>query len=192
MDTLVFDIETKNFFTSPDVGWDNFDALRISVVGVYSYAANRYFCYTEHETEALAELFKGASRIVGFSINRYDIPVLQGHFTRLGHGIDLNEKEKIDLLDDIKQRMGSRISLEKLSQANLGTGKTGHGAHAIELYNEGKIEELKEYCLKDVELTKALYDLSTTRGYFYIPDRETGALSKLHLKDSHEEISYLS
>jgi hypothetical protein len=32
LDTLVFDIETQNFFTDPDVGWDNYDALKISVV----------------------------------------------------------------------------------------------------------------------------------------------------------------
>ena len=76
MDTLVFDIETQNFFTDPGVGWDNFAALKISVVGVYSYAQDRYLVFEESEMEKLAELFRGAKRIVGFSMNRYDVPVL--------------------------------------------------------------------------------------------------------------------
>ena len=32
MDTIVFDIETQNFFTDLGVGRDNFAALKISVV----------------------------------------------------------------------------------------------------------------------------------------------------------------
>ncbi|MDO8536868.1 MAG: hypothetical protein Q7R94_01325, partial [bacterium] len=83
MDTLVFDIETQNFFTDPDVGWDNFGALKISAVGVYSYAQNKYFCFEESEIDKVAELFRGASRLVGFSMNRYDIPVLNLYFQRL-------------------------------------------------------------------------------------------------------------
>ena len=83
LDTLVFDIETQNFFTDPDVGWDNFEALKISVVAVYSYLEDRYYVYEEHEMEKLAELFRDARRIVGFSMNRYDIPVLHHYFQKL-------------------------------------------------------------------------------------------------------------
>ena len=83
LDTLVFDIETQNFFTDPDVGWDNYAALKISVVGVYSYIEDRYYCYEENEMDKLAALFADARRIVGFSMNRYDIPVLNNYFQRL-------------------------------------------------------------------------------------------------------------
>src|SRR4029077_13744344 len=83
MDTLVFDIETQNFFTDPDVGWDNFAALKISVVGVYSYLQDKYFAFEENEMDKLAELFAGARRIVGFSMNRYDVPVLNHYFLKL-------------------------------------------------------------------------------------------------------------
>ena len=69
-DVLVFDIETKNFFTDPDVGWNNFGALEISVVGVYSYERDEYFCFDETEMEEAGALFATASRIVGFSSNR--------------------------------------------------------------------------------------------------------------------------
>lgn len=186
MDTLVFDIETKNFFTDPGVGWDNFAALEISVVGLYSYERDEYVCYSEHEMEQLAEYFKRAGKIVGFSINRYDVPVLHNHFARVDDkdGLDLYGKERIDLLEEVEFVIGKRISLENLSQANLGTGKTGHGAHAIELYKENRIDELKSYCLKDVELTKKLFDQFRIKKYFFIPDRDTGAMTKIFFNEN--------
>ncbi len=180
MDTLVFDIETQNFFTDPDVGWDNFDALKISVVGVYSYLYDKYFMFEEHEMEKLAELFSEASRIVGFSMNRYDIPVLNRYFQKLGaNSPKLWEMERVDLLEEIELAAQQRVSLSRLAQENLGVKKDRHGSEAIVLYREGRMAELKEYCLKDVELTKALYDLYRKQNYFLLPDKKTGEIIKV-------------
>ena len=57
MNTLVFDIETSNFFTDPDVGWNNYEAMKISVVGFYSYITNKYECLGVEEMEKLAKIF---------------------------------------------------------------------------------------------------------------------------------------
>lgn len=180
MDTLVFDIETQNFFTSPGVGWDNYGALKISVVGVYSYLEDKYYCYEESEMDKLAELFKRSSRIVGFSSNRYDTPVLNLYFQKLKQeGLDLWQKERVDLLHEIELATGERISLSRLSEANLGVKKTGHGSEAIGLYEEGRIEELKTYCLKDVELTKQLYDIYLKDRELLVPNRKTGELDRI-------------
>ena len=180
MDTLVFDIETSNFFTDPGVGWDNFPALKISVVGVYSYAEDKYYCYEEHEMQKLAELFMRAQTIVGFSMNRYDVPVLNLYFQKLRTAApNLWAKERIDLLEEIETAMKQRISLSKLAEANLGVKKEHHGSEAITLFHEGKIEELKAYCLNDVKLTKELYDLYRTQNYFLMPDKRTGEMVKV-------------
>jgi DEAD/DEAH box helicase domain-containing protein len=180
MDTLVFDIETQNFFTDPDVGWDNFGALKISVVGVYSYLYEKYFTFEEHEMEKLAELFAEAGRLVGFSMNRYDVPVLNNYFQRLAvRAPNLWEKERVDLLEEIEMSAKSRVSLSRLAEANLGVKKDRHGSEAIGLYREGKMEELKEYCLKDVKLTKDLYDLYKKQNYLMMPDKQTGDLIKV-------------
>ena len=48
-------------------------------------------------------------------------------------------------------------SLEKIAQANLGYGKTGTGANAPELWQLGKKEEVINYCLKDIQITKDIY-----------------------------------
>ncbi len=183
MDTLVFDIETQNFFTDPDVGYDNFAALKISVVCVYSYLQDKYFAFEEHEMEPLAELFNGTKRIVGFCMNRYDVPVLNNYFSRL-HGVVHNPnlwgKERIDLLERIESAMGGqRISLSRLAEANLGVKKNSHGSMAIALYREGKIAELKEYCLNDVKLTKELFDLYEKQRFFMVPDKKNGGVVRV-------------
>ncbi|MBS3903282.1 MAG: ribonuclease H-like domain-containing protein [Anaplasmataceae bacterium] len=178
-DTLVFDIETQNFFTDPEVGWGNYQALKISVVGVYSYVRNEFLTFEEHELGKLAELFRGSDRIVGFSMNRYDVPVLQNYFLREKHGVDLWGKQRVDLLEEVELATGQRISLDKLARANLPGGKTGHGSEAIGLFKEGKMEELKKYCLKDVEITKDLYDLYRLRRFLYVPHRVTGETSRV-------------
>lgn len=179
LDTLVFDIETQNFFTDPDVGWDNYAALKISVVGVYSYVEDRYYCYEEGEMDKLAALFADARRIVGFSINRYDVPVLNHYFQRLKQGPRLWEMERVDLLEEIELATGARISLDRLAGANLGETKTHHGSEAGALYREGKIDELKEYCLNDVKLTKELYDLYRKQNFLMVPSKKTGEMRKV-------------
>jgi DEAD/DEAH box helicase domain-containing protein len=182
MDTLVFDIETKNFFTDEGVGWNNFEALRISIVGVYSYLEDKYYCFDEHEIQKLAALFLGAKTIVGFASNRYDIPVLNLYFQKLKDRAELNLwlRNRIDLLDEIERATGGdRISLSLLAEANLGVKKEHHGSEAGGMYERGEIAQLKEYCLKDVKITKELYDIYLRDRAFLVPSRETGELKRV-------------
>lgn len=176
-DTIVFDIETQNFFTDKNVGWNNFEALKISVIAFYSYLHQNYFCFEEKELDKAYNYFLNSKYLVGFSINRYDIPVLNIYFQKrlnLKDPINLWEKERIDLLEEIEKIYGQRISLSKLSEVNLGDKKSRHGSEAADLYLSGQIEELKQYCLKDVELTKKLYDLYLNNKKLILPDKETG------------------
>ncbi|OGM90304.1 hypothetical protein A2755_03895 [Candidatus Wolfebacteria bacterium RIFCSPHIGHO2_01_FULL_48_22] len=163
-DTIVIDIETKNTFA--DVGRDNFGELLISVVGVYSYNKDEYYAYEEHEMDKLAELLKTAELMVGFSITRFDLPVMAKHFD-----FDLFTIPRIDLLDEIELSIGKRISLDLLAKQNLGYGKSGTGLEAPNLYEQGKLDELKKYCLQDVKVTKELYDLAKAQGHLMVPQR---------------------
>ncbi len=176
-DTVVFDIETSNFFTSPEVGWGNFAALKVSVVGMYSYDRDEYRCVGPDDQDVLREWFGAARRIVGFASNRYDVPVMNLLFkewgAEAGGSLDLWRKDRVDLLEEIELATGRRVGLGRLAEANLGEAKSGHGSEAIALYEQGRIEELKAYCLKDVELTKRLYDQFLAERAFLVPDPYT-------------------
>ena len=79
MDKLVIDIETKNSFA--DVGGqDHLNDLLISGVGVYSYNRNTFLYFDENQLNDLAPVLQKAGLIIGFSINRFDIPVLANYF----------------------------------------------------------------------------------------------------------------
>lgn len=173
MDKIVFDIETKNSFA--DVGGEaNLRNLEISVVGVYSYNQDKYFCFEDNEFGKLAELLKRAHLFVGFSSKRFDLPILEKYFDFKLSGVG-----HFDILEEIEKGFGRRIGLDALAQANLGIGKTGKGLEAIELYRRGEIEKLKSYCLQDVKITKEIFELIKNKGYLWIPQRGLPQMIKL-------------
>jgi DEAD/DEAH box helicase domain-containing protein len=163
-DTVIIDIETKNTFF--DVGRDNFSGLEISLVGLYSYKEDKYFTFEENEIDKAGEYLKNSELIVGFAITRFDLPVMAKHYD-----FDLFSIPRIDILDEIEELTGKRIGLDLLAQTNLGVGKTGHGLEAASLYKEGKIDELKKYCINDVKITRELYDLAKSQGHLMVPQR---------------------
>ena len=87
--------------------------------------------------------------------------------------------ERVDLLEEIEMATGQRVSLDRLAMANLGMSKTHHGSEAITLYRDGKMEELKEYCINDVKITKELYDLYRKQNFLLMPSKKTGEIIKV-------------
>ena len=64
----------------------------------------------------------------------------------------------------MKEQRGHRASLNSLAGPTLQEHKSGDGLEAINLFNEGRMEELKKYCLDDVRLTKEVYDYGCENG----------------------------
>jgi len=163
LDKLVLDIETSD--TIDEVGGkQNLHRLHISMIGVYSYKRADFFAFEEKEFPLFEKLLKESGALIGFSLNYFDIPVLKGHFPH-----NFSRLKVIDILEEVERQRGHKIGLGQLAQANIGAGKTGSGLEAIELYREGKIEELKNYCLNDVKITKDLYELAKNQGHLIIP-----------------------
>lgn len=185
MDKLVIDIETKNTFA--DVGGQfNLHKLEASFVGIYSYNKNAYLSFFEKDFAELGRLLQKSAVVIGFSINRFDIPVMQKYYEAnnpFSTGVNFNifATERLDLLEEIEQVLGSRISLDLLAKANLGIGKTHHGLDAVKFYKEGNMEELKNYCLHDVKITKELYDLAKKQQFLLVPERNTDKNIKVPL-----------
>ncbi len=159
-DTLVIDLETKNSFA--DVGGEiNIKKLGISVAGVYSYNQNEFFALEEHELPRLEEMLKNTDHLIGFNINHFDIPVLEPYLREDSlRGIAVT-----DMFVDAVNFLGHRVGLNALAKATLGESKSGHGLEALQWFKEGRMEDVKKYCLDDVRLTKNLYEHGKAKGF---------------------------
>lgn len=159
-DTLVIDLETKNSFA--DVGGEaNIKKLGISVAGVYSYNQDRYIALEEHELSQLEEMLKNTEHVIGFNINHFDLPVLEPYMKE----ISLKSFAVTDMYVDAVNFLGHRVGLNALAKATLNEGKSGHGLEALQWFKEGRVEEVKKYCLDDVRLTKNLYEHGKAKGF---------------------------
>ncbi|OGZ96496.1 MAG: hypothetical protein A3I44_04880 [Candidatus Sungbacteria bacterium RIFCSPLOWO2_02_FULL_51_17] len=162
MNTLVIDLETKKSFDEVG-GRNNLTALGVSVAGVFSYATKEFHAYEEYELSELEDALKTADLVIGFNIKNFDWPVLQPYLKTVRTTL----VPTLDIFEDVTQRLGHRISLNSLASATLGAKKSSDGLQALRWYKEGKIKEIKEYCLKDVEITRDIYEYGKKHGHLY-------------------------
>ncbi len=157
---VVLDLETKYSFRD----FNDPKKLGITVAAIYNYKDSQGTIFTENELNKLYPILEASSYIIGYNVANFDIAVLQAYYPG-----NVEVFTPFDILDDIKSKIGRRISLNEVIGATLGKKKTGHGLHAIELYNEGKIDELGKYCLDDVMFTKELFEYGVKNGeIFYL------------------------
>ncbi len=156
-DIIVYDIETKETFQ--EVGTRDPRRLHISLLGAYSYNDNRYYSYTEDELPQFFRRLENCDLLIGFNNKGFDDQVISTYFP------EISKVQSFDILEQFHASAGFRIKLDNIAHATLGTGKSGDGLKAISLFREGKIEELRAYCLDDVKITKEIYDFGKSAGY---------------------------
>jgi DEAD/DEAH box helicase domain-containing protein len=179
---LVFDLETKKSFE--EIGSRKPQNLGVSVCCLYEYETNRYSHFLESELGKMENNFLDAQLIIGFNIKRFDLPVLQPYFSS-----DVEKLRTFDILEDLTERLGHRISLDSLAQATLGLSKTASGLEAIRFYREQQWDKLKSYCENDVKITKEIFEYGLEKGELFFLSREGS--KKLSVKvDWEEKISF--
>ena len=151
---LVFDVETQKEFSEVGGRGKN-HLLKISVCGVYDYEQDKYLIFEERELPKLGELLQTADQLIGYNSKDFDNAVLQPYFN-----FDLGQIPHLDILEEIDKVLGHRIKLDDVAQATLGSGKSGDGLKAIQLFRSGRMDELKEYCLDDVRITRQIYEFA--------------------------------
>lgn len=152
---VVLDIETKHTFRE----FKDPQKLGISVAVLYDYQTQKGTAYFEKEIAKMFPILEKASYIIGYNVKSFDMNVLQAYYPG-----NVEHLLTFDILDDIKEKIGRRLALNDVIHATLGKKKTGHGLMAIDMYKEGRFDELKQYCLDDVMLTKALFDYGIEKG----------------------------
>lgn len=152
MKKIVLDLETQKEFSEVGGRGKN-HLLKISVCGIYEYETDRFSIYTESEIHRLAELLQNADQVIGFNIKEFDFEVLRPYVN-----FDVQSLPCLDIIEDVARHLGHRVGLESIAQATLGSGKTGSGRQAIQLWRSGRLDQLKKYCLDDVRITRQIYD----------------------------------
>ncbi len=164
---LFFDLETQR--TAEDVGgWANKHLMRLSVAVIYDQAEGAFGFFWEKQVGELIARLKEADLIVGFNVRSFDYKVLSAYTAE-----PLEELlPTFDILDDLRDRLGFRLSLDHLALHTLGEGKTADGLQAVEWFKKGRMEELAAYCRKDVEITRDLFEFGCKKGYLLYQTRE--------------------
>lgn len=159
-DTIVIDLETKKSFA--EVGGEkNIKDLGISVAGVYSYNKDAFFAFEEHELSKVQEMINESDHVIGFNLIHFDLPVLEPYVDKKS----LDRLAVTDLFVHAVNFLGHRVGLDALAKATLGESKSGHGLEALEWFREGRVEEVKKYCLDDVRLTRDLFEYGKKHGH---------------------------
>lgn len=157
---VIIDVETKySFREQPDT-----KKLGISVAALYDYNTDKYEVFEEDDLQKYFSYLEHSSLIIGFNIVSFDMIVLSSYYPG-----KLESLETFDLLEDIKKKTGKRYALNDLLNETLQKKKTGHGLQAINLFRNGKIEELSRYCIDDVKLTKELFEYGVEHSKVYYP-----------------------
>lgn len=153
MRKIVFDIETKNIFA--DVGKRDPSLLDISLVGIYDSETDSYDSFLEEDLPRLWNILESADVLIGYNSDHFDMPLLNKYYPG-----DLTRIKSVDLMKEISNSCGRRLALDAVAEATIGAKKSGHGLQAVQWWKEGKIEEIRKYCLQDVKVTKEVYDFA--------------------------------
>lgn len=160
---LVYDIETIGNISSPNFVED----MQITVVGVYNYATNQYKAYFLEDLPELESDLKQANMLVGFNNDHFDTPILNKYYQ-----FDLFSIASFDILREFRAKTGKRLGLDAIAGMTLGSHKSGTGSNAMTLYNEGKLEELADYCINDVKLTKEIFEYCIYNKHLIYPSKD--------------------
>lgn len=137
-------------------GWSDFSGMGIACICTYASWLDRYGAFTLETLPEFALLVLESDQLIGFNSLSFDDRLLAAN------GILV--ETSYDLLCEVRLASGQPAfytpgltrggyNLDALAAANLGRSKTGSGALAPKLWQDGKRQEVMNYCLNDVRLT---------------------------------------
>jgi len=174
MRIVTFDIETANWIT--ETGYDP-AGLEIAVVAIHDSETNDYKCFLAEELPLLWKIIEKTDILVGYNSDHFDIPLLNKYYPG-----DLSKIRSVDLMRDVYSVLGRRLRLDAIADGTLGERKIADGAQSLRWWRAGEIEKVKAYCIKDVELTKKIFDYALKNGA--VKYRELGNTREVKLDTS--------
>jgi DEAD/DEAH box helicase domain-containing protein len=168
----VFDVETKR--SAAEVGgWHRADRMGISVVVLYDSMADNFKTYLEKDIPDLIRDLQSFELVVGFNNKRFDNRVLSAYSV-----FNLESLPTLDIMEVITNRLGYRLSLDRLAEHTLGVKKSANGLQALQWYKEGRMDEIIHYCRQDVKITRDLF-LFGLENRFLLFQNKAGSVVRL-------------
>ena len=190
---IVYDIEIQN----PPVanpkkkgdykianGWEDYKGMGIACAVFYDMQRDLIRIYKDNlPTKELHEIVNSADILVGYNNRRFDDNLLRS----MDCNVPLHKSYDIlhqfymakGLSEEWNPRTHGGYSLDKMCMKNLNMekAKSGSGADAPYLWQDGKRQEVIDYCINDVMITAkllskifelgGLHDCKTKAGKFY-------------------------
>lgn len=191
-DTIVYDIEIANRVEDIPGGWNNPEAMLLGSAVAYSYNKDHYYFFLHPSSKEKLLQLLNESTVVGFNSIRFDSRVILGNdrsfnynarwtsSAKEGYGWEnydimfeyvnskyslLGEEDVFKWLDNPANHKKGVFSLNGMAMGTFSQQKSGDGALAPVLYKQARYDELLEYNLRDVILTKKLFDHIQAYGY---------------------------
>jgi DEAD/DEAH box helicase domain-containing protein len=161
----VFDLETQR--SAAEVGgWHRANLMMISCIVLYDSKQDRFINFMENQIPNFIECLQSFDLVVGFNIKRFDYQVLKGY-----SDFDFMQLNNLDILEEVKNYLGFRLSLSHLAQTTLGVDKTADGLQALQWWKQGRILEIIKYCRQDVRITRDLFRYGRKNGHLMFTNR---------------------
>ena len=162
---VYFDLETQK--SAAEVGgWVKKRDMKMSVGVTYNTSDGQYRIFSENQVADLVKQLTRADIVVGFNIINFDYEVLHGYTP-----LDLHATPTLDLMADLEQKLGHRVSLDAVAKSTLNAPKIADGLQALKWWKEGRLLEIAEYCCFDVKITKELHEYGKQFGEVSFVDR---------------------
>ncbi len=180
MRAIIYDIEILRAIPDRDgkqiqgieycEGWKDHANMGISCIGVWDYVEERARVFGMESLDAFLDLCDDRDLLIGFNNIPFDNAVINA--TR--NATVMDEGKSYDLLREIWRAAGlpiefdfkthGGVGLDAMCERNFGTKKTGTGAHAPVLWQQGNYCQVIDYCLNDIRLTKQMMDQVLAKG----------------------------
>jgi len=163
---VYFDLETQK--SAEDVGgWQNAHRMRVAVAVIHDSAVGHCETFGETGVPELCARLAAADLVIGYNVRRFDYSVLRGYA-----GPDPAALPTFDLLEDVQRRIGFRLPMGHLAAETLGMPKSGDGLQSLAWWRAGEIARVADYCRRDVEILRALFEHALAHGHLRFRTRE--------------------
>lgn len=177
---ILYDAETKYLAKpkNPDEveegvtyakSWGDKKGMGISCLVAYDYACDRWHVFADDNKDEFEALLARSEIYAGYNNHWFDDSLVAECWGDGKFPTDPEGNRSYDLLRTTLNASGRRFKLDEWAMANLGYGKSGHGADAPKLWQTGQIGKLINYNMDDVRILKGLMDKVLNTGMLIDP-----------------------